>query len=226
MEYVKKYGISRFFDTRDLPFFLIRYEKGETIIHPTEHTRYLQFVVEGTVAIYSIRRDGSQFPIASSDDFMMLGDVEFVNQSLPALFAEAKSDTAAVALSLDENKPVLDRDLAFLHYTLRSLVKKIELSTMNEAEFISLEDKLLHYIQYCCHDGLLVHIGKASENLHWQPPSAAAGSQKADRTGNPGKNFEGGLPAAAHTIISAFCPVSFKVPEKCPYTPLQDGRPP
>ncbi|MFR8338001.1 MAG: hypothetical protein ACLVAW_15760 [Eisenbergiella massiliensis] len=56
MEYVKKYGISRFFDTRDLPFFLIRYEKGETIIHPTEHTRYLQFVVEGTVAIYSIRR--------------------------------------------------------------------------------------------------------------------------------------------------------------------------
>ncbi|WP_417297644.1 cyclic nucleotide-binding domain-containing protein [Eisenbergiella porci] len=124
MEYVKKYGISRFFDTRDLPFFLIRYEKGETIIHPTEHTRYLQFVVEGTVAIYSIRRDGSQFPIASSDDFMMLGDVEFVNQSLPALFAEAKSDTAAVALSLDENKPVLDRDLAFLHYTLRSLVKK------------------------------------------------------------------------------------------------------
>jgi len=37
---------------------------------------------------------------------------------------------------------------------------------MNEAEFISLEDKLLHYIQYCCHDGLLVHIGKASENLH------------------------------------------------------------
>lgn len=166
MEYVKRYGISRFFDTRDLPFFLIRYEKGETIVHPTEHTRYLQFVVEGTVAIYSIRRDGSQFPIASSDDFMMLGDVEFVNQSLPALFAEAKSDTAAVALSLDENKPALDRDLAFLHYTLRSLVKKIELSTMNEAEFISLEDKLLHYIQYCCHDGLLVHIGKASENLH------------------------------------------------------------
>ena len=166
MEYVKRYGISRFFDTRDLPFFLIRYEKGETIVHPTEHTRYLQFVVEGTVGIYSIRRDGSQFPIASSDEFMMLGDVEFVNQSLPALFAEAKSDTAAVALSLDENKPVLDRDLAFLHYTLRSLVKKIELSTMNEAEFISLEDKLLHYIQYCCHDGLLVHIGKASENLH------------------------------------------------------------
>ena len=81
MEYVKKYGISRFFDTRDLPFFLIRYEKGETIIHPTEHTRYLQFVVEGTVAIYSIRRDGSQFPIASSDDFMMLGDVEFVCRS-------------------------------------------------------------------------------------------------------------------------------------------------
>ena len=79
MEYVKKYGISRFIDTRDLPFFLIRYEKGETIIHPMEHTRYLQFVVEGTVAIYSIRRDGSQFPIASSDDFMMLGDVEFVN---------------------------------------------------------------------------------------------------------------------------------------------------
>ena len=48
MEYVKKYGISRFFDTRDLPFFLIRYEKGETIIPPTEHTRYLQTVRGGS----------------------------------------------------------------------------------------------------------------------------------------------------------------------------------
>lgn len=46
---------------------------------------------------------------------------------------------------------------------------------MNEAEFISLEDKLLHYIQYCCHDGLLVHIGKASENLHWAAAVSCSG---------------------------------------------------
>lgn len=166
MDYLNKYGISRFFDTPDLPFFIIRYDKGETIIHPMEHTRYLQFVVEGTVDIYAVRRDGSQFTIASADDFLLLGDVEFVSRDYPILFAEAKSDAAAVALSLEENKPVLDRDLTFLHYILRSLAKKIEQSTRNEAEFLSLEDKLLHYIEYYCPNGLLVHIGKAAENLH------------------------------------------------------------
>lgn len=166
MDYLNHYGIPRFFDTGNLPFFLIRYEKGETIIRPTERTKYLQFIVKGTVSIYAIRRDGSQFPIASGDDFTFLGDVEFVNQDFPTLFAEAKSGVTAIALSLEENKPALDKDLAFLHFTLRSLVKKIELSTMNEAAFAGLEEKLLHYIQYYCSDGLLVHIGKASENLH------------------------------------------------------------
>lgn len=78
---------------------------------------------------------------------------------------------------------------------------------MNEAEFISLEDKLLHYIQYCCHDGLLVHIGKASENLHCSRRQLQRVLRKLTEQGileKLRKGFTGGCPHNNFSLLPRF----------------------
>lgn len=165
-QYIKKYNINSLFESKNLPFYLMQYEKDEKIIVPLEHTKYLLFIVEGTISIYSIRQDGSQYSISCSNDFTLLGDVEFINKDYPLFFAEAKSQVTALCLSIEDNKAILEKDTIFLHYLLKSLVKKLKLSADNDAKFISLEEKLIHYIKYSCPNETLMHIEKASLNLH------------------------------------------------------------
>lgn len=164
--YLEAYALHQLFDTQDLPFFLIQYKKGETIVHPLKLTEYLQFVVSGTVSVYSIRKDGSQYTLSASDDFTLLGDIEFIKNDYPAFFAEAQSEVTAVCLSMEKARKLLDKDVRFLHYLLHSLIKKIEMSSLNEAVLSSLEEKLMYYLQYTCPHNTLTNVGQAADYIH------------------------------------------------------------
>lgn len=164
--YLNQYHILDCFDTEHLPFFLAEYERGEMLVQPLKPPHSLIFVVKGTVSLYSIRQNGSVYRISSSDEFTLLGDMEFVNDQLTVFFAEAKTEVLAVCLSVDQNRAKLDADQRFLHYLLSSLSQKLHYAAVNEACFVNLEERLMHYITFSSPGQTITQVGHTAENLH------------------------------------------------------------
>lgn len=164
--YLEKHHIRDCFDTKNLPFFLVKYERGEMLVQPLQPLDSLLFVVSGTFSLYSVRQNGSVFYMSSDDKFVLLGDMEFVNDQFTVFYAEAKTDVFVVCLSVSRNRAALNQDLRFLHYLLDSLAWKMHQAAVNETSFPNLEERLLHYLAFNCQNQTLTHIEHTAENLH------------------------------------------------------------
>ena len=161
-----KWKIPSLFSTKNLSFSLVEYQPGEFFTAPYEETDRLLFLVQGTVAIRSIRPDGSEYVLTSGDRFSMLGDVEFVTKKPPAFYAQASTPVLALTLSLGTYAPVLEQDVRFLRFLLRSITEKLEQSARAETVGGTLEDRLLHWMNFRCPDGKLTKIGETAVLLH------------------------------------------------------------
>ena len=163
---LERHQIPSLFSTKDLDFTLLEYQPGEFLTSPNQETKRLLFLVQGTVAIRSIRSDGSEYLLTSDDRFSMLGDVEFVTGAPPSFWAQASTRILALGLSLETYQMILEQDVAFLHFLLHSLAEKLEASTKNEVQSDSLEDRLLKLMDLRCPDGVLTKIGETAALLH------------------------------------------------------------
>lgn len=161
-----RFAIPSLFSTKDLAFSLVEYQPGEFLTSPNQETRRLLFLVQGTVAIRSIRPDGSEYVLTSGDRFSMLGDVEFVTKMPPAFYAQASTPVLALTLPLGVYAAALEQDVPFLHFLLRSVTEKLEQSSHTEASGSTLEERLLHWMALCCPDGRLTKIGETAALLH------------------------------------------------------------
>ena len=160
-KYLEKYHIQSYFENT-YPFYLIEYEKDETIIHPLKDTNEIQFVVEGEISIYSIDTNGKQIYVAQTNKSCILGDVEFVRHEKPIYFAQANTKVVAIALSILDNKPKLDQDIVFLHYVMNCLVDKLHNKSADEIMNPSVEDKVLNYMRF----QPMTNISSTCRNLH------------------------------------------------------------
>lgn len=161
-----KHQIANYFSSMNLPFFLAEYEPGEVIISPLNETKYLQFIIKGAISIYSIRGDGSLYEVNSSNEFSLLGDMEFVTGKKPEFWAEAKTEVTTIAFALAEAKEQLMNDITFLHYVMNALAKKVQTASASHAIFSSLDEQLIHYIRYQCTNQTLTHVGDTALKLH------------------------------------------------------------
>ena len=161
-----KWKIPSLFSTKNLSFSLVEYQPGEFLTAPYEETDRLLFLVQGTVAIRSIRPDGSEYVLTSGDRFAMLGDVEFVTKKPPAFYAQASTSVLALTLPLGTYAPALEQDVRFLRFLLRSITEKLEHSSRAESVGGTLEDRLLHWMDFRCLDGRLTKIGETAALLH------------------------------------------------------------
>ncbi|MCI5648546.1 MAG: hypothetical protein MR332_03795 [Fusicatenibacter sp.] len=171
--YLEKYQIRNLFDTKNLSFGLCAFEKGELVsqLNPSD---YFLFLVEGTIEISAIHRDGSLFPIAHQNSFLCLGDLEFCGERNETHQTKAVSDVKCVVLSLKDYKNLLLDDNRFLRYLLTSVTQKMVLFTRVQTEFSSLEESLLYYLQYECPHQCLCGIEKTAALQH---PAASARSE-------------------------------------------------
>ncbi len=160
------WNIPALFSTPNLNFSLAEYQPGEFLTAPYMETRQLLFPVYGTVAIRSIQTDGSEYVLTREGQLTILGDVEFVTKAPPAFFAQASTTVLALALPLAPYAPALEEDAVFLRFLLRSLTDKLEQSTHAEAVDGSLSDRLLHWMDRNCPDGILTHMGETATLLH------------------------------------------------------------
>ena len=155
------------FQTDGLDMFLVRFDKGEFLTHPLKPAHDLMFVVEGQVAIYMIRSDGTQYRISSSGDLLILGDVEFAVENLDgAFFIEALTPVTAVLIPVAPQQERLRQDSGLLRLLLASLAGKLQQLSHGEAAYATLEERLLHYIAYFCPEGRLTRMGETASQLH------------------------------------------------------------
>lgn len=148
--YLERYQIKKLFDTKELPFRLYQYEKGEFLNNIHNASAFLQFVVEGAIRIYSVREDGSYYPVGLIEEFTLFGDMEFCGEVSLPMVVEATKRVTCVEIPLYECREKLLRDNAFLRFLLRSVVRKMALFVQSEALFSGLEEKLLHYMSEEC----------------------------------------------------------------------------
>lgn len=163
--YLKKYGIREKFDTKELEFRLIRFEKGEYLTSPIKVSEHLLFLVKGTVQIYSLRADTSVSPVTVQRPPAFFGDMEFATGHPTPFFSEAAEEVLCIALSLPRYGAFLARDCRFLSAMLRSVGEKLNQVSLMDASGRTLEERLLYYMEHLCRDGTLSGINDAVGQL-------------------------------------------------------------
>lgn len=149
-QYIKHHHINEIFNTPNLTFRLYQYERGELLNHSHNSSNHIQFLVSGAVQIYSIREDGSRYPLCLLNDFTILGDMEFCGETSLPFLVEAAKKVICIELPLYEFKNMLLNDNTFLRFLLHSITHKMALFMQSEASFTNLEEKLLHFLKYDC----------------------------------------------------------------------------
>lgn len=164
--YMEKYGIAELFETEGLTFRLYEYERGEILNFIRDSSQCLQFFVKGNAVIYSVRTDGSRYPLCNLDSFTMLGDMELCGEQSSLFLVEALTNVLCVELSLYECRASLLNDRVFLRYLARSVAKKLAMVLQTDAVYATLEERFLHYIKQECPHGTLHGVEAAAVSLH------------------------------------------------------------
>ncbi len=149
-QYLTNYRIEQLFDTKNLPFRLCQYDRGEILTFIKDSNHYLHFLVSGAVHIYAIRKDGNHCPLCYLDEFVLLGDMEFCGEKSSSLLVEASKKTICIELPLYEYRDILLNDNTFLRYLLHSVAHKMAIFSQAEVSYSNLEEKLLHYLKNDC----------------------------------------------------------------------------
>lgn len=157
--------IREHFDTPDLEFRAVRYERGEMVLSPGSMLEDIMFLVEGTIYIYGIRDDGMMLPITSISRIALLGDVEFCEGKSSPLCVEARTEAVFLVLSVKRYRTQLNSDLAFLHLLLHSLAEKMNMFALMESASSNIEERLLIYMRHYCVEGKLKGVEAAAIHL-------------------------------------------------------------
>ena len=146
---IETHQIHQLFDTKELTFQCLQYQKGEVLCSPLNPIGYLLFLVSGSVQIYALHPDGWKMPIASifKAAGQMFGDMEFCSGKTTAFFVEATEETICLALPIQDYRERLCQDIQFLHSLLQSVSEKIDLCLNIELTSVTLEEKVLRHLE-------------------------------------------------------------------------------
>lgn len=160
--WLNRSGVDGWFDTPGLDFFLERFAKGEYLAAPGQPLQDLLCVVQGTVQIYGLRRDGSLVPVNLSRSPTLLGDMEFVNEGLAPFFAQARTEVLCLCLPLAPNRTRLAGDVRFLHRVLRSFADKLTFFSSVDLPAATTEERVLLYLRQSAPDHTLQGVEAAT----------------------------------------------------------------
>jgi CRP-like cAMP-binding protein len=147
--YLEKYAIEDLFETKDLPFRLVHFDKGEIINYIQDASSALLFLADGAIQLYSLYENGGRYPLSYVEEFTLLGDMEFCNQTSLPFLVEASKNCTFVQLPLYDCKEQLYNDNRFLRFLLTSISDKLALYSKSEATYPSLEEKLISQMRQC-----------------------------------------------------------------------------
>ena len=114
----REWKVVEIFTNPQIPVRLYTYQKGESllVLHPL--SRYIKFLVSGTIRIYTLTPDGSEYLILRGDqqEFLSKWHIGPVHQQL--MHVEAVTPVVTAELLLDTWEDVLMDDPKFLRFLL------------------------------------------------------------------------------------------------------------
>lgn len=159
---VRELDLQNKFDIGKVKPVLCRGEKGELLSGPHIRQRYLYFLYSGTIQIYGVGFDGRKIPVNLARKGSVIGDVEFCSGRNSSIFSEVAKEVLCVGISTAEYRDVLENDNRFLRYLLSSLSSKVYLTSVSDVPAVSVEEKLLHYMERECPEHVLNGIEPAT----------------------------------------------------------------
>lgn len=144
---VDAYHVRDRFDTQGLTFRGFQYQKGELLCSPLNPADHLLFLVEGSIQMYDLRPDGSKLPVASVDDDILIGDMEFITGRPTTFFVEAAEDCTCIALPVRMYRKELEKDVRFLHSLLDDMAEKFEHDANAGITSANLDERVLEYLR-------------------------------------------------------------------------------
>lgn len=154
------------FDSLDIDFYLVKYEKGELVSSPFQKESFFQIVEQGFVDIYVIRDDGTRYSLSNGTRDYLLGDMDIFYPQSGNIYAEAAECVTCIAFSIEGNREKLLSNSRFLEMICISLSAKIGAMTTIDAAPASLTERVMSYMKYKCNDGTLKGIEQAAFHLH------------------------------------------------------------
>ncbi len=150
--YLKQGKIRDCFQDPDLPFRLIRYQKGELLASPEKPLKELLFLAKGNVRVYGLREDGSILSISmpqntSTHRLPTPRDMEFARKDTISVFIEAMGEVVCIALPLEENRQRLEQDPVFLKFIIHQMSERLHQLTVIGNHAQPLEERLLTFLQ-------------------------------------------------------------------------------
>lgn len=146
--YIVKFEIREYFDTTNLDFKLIKFEKGSFLTKPLQGMKYMLFIVSGSVKIQNLEESGVIHIVGKSGKFDFLGDCEFATGRNPQFYTLAMSDVFCVALEFSKYNEILHKDVRFLNFIVKKLGNGFRNSAGIEYSYQSVDKKLLYYLKY------------------------------------------------------------------------------
>jgi len=165
-KYLNKHHIRELFDTKDLPFQLIRYEAGEMVNQSRPQEKFLKFIVEGTIAADEIDVHGNTKRLMIESDLAFWGEVEICGRSFPNHLHEAVETLYCIELPLELFRDKLFQDMKFMQYLVTRMSYSIYMLTNTVAYMnYSIEDRLIYYAKYMCPNHTFSDLDFVAQNL-------------------------------------------------------------
>ena len=167
--YMEKFGIRSYFDTENIDFKLLRFDRGNMLTMMQTEMKYFLFVVSGEFKIYGINEDGCSYSVARNDSgarFSFLGDVEFAGSRYSEFDTEAVTEVICVGLSYDDYYDVLHRDVRFLNFIIGRMSRRMAESSAVSLPSQSIEDKLINYLTRLSPEHEINGIEKTVTQIH------------------------------------------------------------
>lgn len=167
---LKEYDIEKLFDSEDIHFIIIQYDKGEYLEEAFSDADYFQFVISGDITVFCIRPDGSRFTLDDTTAPYIIGDLEFVNTGMNNnVFVQANTDVITLAVSLRRYRDVLMNDNRFLRLILKYTTNKLIAFSEDYEKATPLSEKTINYMRYKCRNGTLKGVEKCADILNCSP---------------------------------------------------------
>lgn len=148
-QYLYKYELNKYLNSNlldNLEMYL--FKKGEMICTLNEEMFYIYFLVSGKAKVYTLLSTGKSLLISFITPLSIMGDVEFLGNSLADCNVMALEDCTCLTIPLSKVKEYACDDPVFLRFIILFLEKKLRNNSIHSSinMFYPLENRFASYI--------------------------------------------------------------------------------
>lgn len=148
-KYMTMYDINGIFSENMNSFMeLFLFKRNEYICRENEKLNYLFFFVDGRAKVYTSLSNGKALLLSFYEAFMVLGDLEVLNEQAASNNVEVIEDAYCIGISYEKVRTYLLNDAKFLRFICNSLGEKLNRCSKNSSINLlyPLENRLASYI--------------------------------------------------------------------------------